>query len=138
MSKLVTPQDSAGSAGKPPARVGPDFRQHLWPWLTLAALLVLTVCQLRVQGRRWWCACGQFYPWSGDIWSRHNSQHLFDPYSFTHVLHGMVFCGLLAWACPRIAPAWRLCLAVFFEALWEVVENTDFVIERYRAVTASL
>jgi len=49
----------------------------------------------------------------------------------------MLFCGLLAWAFPRIATAWRFCLATFVEALWEVMENTSFVIERYRAVTAS-
>src|SRR5207244_3579122 len=57
--------------------------------------------------------------WAGDTRSPHNSQHLLDPYSFTHVLHGVVLCGLLTWGCPRLAPPWRLGLAVLVEALWE-------------------
>jgi hypothetical protein len=65
----------------------------------------------------------------------HNSQHFFDPYSFTHVLHGVLLCGLLAWVVPRLAPAWRLWLAVCAEVLWEVFENSAFVIQRYRAAT---
>jgi hypothetical protein len=54
------------------------------------------------------------------------------------VLHGFVFCGLLAWGLPRLAPVWRLSLAVTVEALWEVLENSDFVIRRYREATAAL
>src|SRR5262245_43593717 len=89
----------------------------VWPWIALTTLMVLTAIQLQMQGRQWWCACGQPFLWSCDIWSRHNSQHLFDPYSFTHVLHGMVFCGVLAWLCSRVPPAWRLFLATVAEAL---------------------
>jgi hypothetical protein len=33
---------------------------------------------------------------------------------------------------------WRLVLAVAIEAAWEVIENTNFVIERYREATAAL
>src|SRR5262249_30677992 len=110
----------------------------IWPWIALTMLMALTAIQLHMQGRQFWCACGQPFLWSGDIWSRHNSQHLFDPYSFTHVLHGMIFCGFLAWLCPRAPPAWRLFLATVAEALWEIAENTDYVIGRYRAATASL
>src|SRR5262249_22733169 len=57
---------------------------------------------------------------------------------FTHVLHGLLFCGVLAWALPRVAPTLRLCLAVGIECLWEVWENSAFVIERYRAAAAAL
>jgi hypothetical protein len=104
----------------------------------MAAVLAATVCQLRSQGRLWWCSCGQLYPWSNDVWSSHNSQHLFDPYSFTHILHGVVLYGLLAWAWPKASPAWRLCLAISIEAVWEVFENTDFTIHRYRMLTIAL
>lgn len=66
--------------------------------------------------------------WHGNIWSYHNSQHLLDPYSFTHVLHGVVFCGLVWLAFPRIRLVWRLWIASTIEALWEILENTNFII----------
>ena len=61
-----------------------------------------------------------------------------DPYSFTHVLHGVVLCGLLSWTCRVLTPPWRLCLAISIEALWEVFENSNFAIQRYRALTAAV
>ena len=108
------------------------------PWLAIAAVLVGTAYQLRSQGRLWWCSCDYLLVWSGDPWSSDNSQHLLDPYSFTHVLHGFVLCGLLALIAPRLSPVWQLWLAVSIEALWEVVENSEFVIRRYREETAAL
>jgi hypothetical protein len=114
------------------------LRDGLGPWLALAGILAAAVLLLRYEGRLWWCACGQLYPWVSDPRGPHNSQHLLDPYSFTHVLHGVLLCGLLAWAVPRLPPAWRLVLAVLAEALWEVFENSAFVIGRYRAATAAV
>src|SRR5207249_2408165 len=67
----------------------------------------------------------------------HTSRHLFDPYSFTHFSHGLLFFWLFAWAFPRLSPAWRLCLAVTLEGAWELLENSDFVIQRFRAATVS-
>ncbi len=110
----------------------------VWPSLAIVAVILLTAYQLHNQGRLWRCSCGYVLLWSGNIWSADNSQHLFDPYSFTHLLHGFVFCGLLAWSVPRLSSGWRLWLAVFFEALWEVIENTEFIIGRYREATAAL
>jgi len=112
--------------------------RRLWPWLIVAVILVAAVFRLRSQGRLWFCSCGYFLPWSSDAWSADNSQHLFDPYSFTHVLHGFLFWWLLTWALPRVPVAWRFCLAISLEALWEVVENANFVIERYREATLAL
>jgi hypothetical protein len=106
--------------------------------VAILAVGVVAVALLRIEGRRWWCACGQPFLWAGDVWSPHNSQHLFDPYSFTHVLHGLVLCGLFAWALPRLAVPWRLCLVLGLEAAWEIVENSNFVIQRYREATVSL
>jgi hypothetical protein len=108
------------------------------PVLALFAIVAATVIELRFQGRRWWCACGQPNLWSGDIHSEHNSQHLLDPYSFTHILHGVVWYAVLSRITPRLALVWRFSLAVALAAAWEMMENTDFVIERYRNATASL
>ena len=108
------------------------------PWLVILAVLLATAYQLRSQGRLWWCSCDYLLLWSGEAWSSDNSQHLFDPYTFTHVLHGFIFCGLLALIVPRLPAVWRLTSAIAIEALWEIVENSEFVIRRYREETAAL
>jgi hypothetical protein len=115
-----------------------DGMQRVWPWLAVFAVVVAAAFELRRQGRLWVCSCGRFIPWVGDAWSQHTSQQLFDPYTFTHVLHGFIFCGLLAWMLPHLSWRWRLWLAVAAESLWEVIENTEFVIRRYRETTAAL
>lgn len=113
-------------------------RRKLWPWLAIAIVLLLTAYQLHSQGRLWVCSCGYLSLWVGDIWSSDNSQHLLDPYSFTHGLHGFVFYWLLAWSLPGLLRVWRLWLAVVIEAVWEVVENSEFIIQRYREATLAL
>ena len=120
-----------------------EKRRHgaRWGWRTwaaTAAMLAATALALRWQGRLWACACGRALFWTSDAWSSDTSQHLFDPYAFTHVLHGIIFCGLLALLLPRLPRAHRFLLAVAAEAVWEVVENTRFVIDRYREATAAL
>jgi hypothetical protein len=116
----------------------PRVRKTYWPWLATGAILLCTVVLLRAEGRSWWCACGQAFLWTSEAYGPHTSQHVLDPYSLTHVLHGVLLCGLLAWGLPRMPPAWRLVLAACAEALWEVFENSTFVIQRYRTATAAL
>jgi hypothetical protein len=99
---------------------------------------VVTVGVLRAEGRRWWCACGQLYPWVSDVWTKHCSQHLADPYSLTHISHGLIFCVVLALVTRRWPAAWRLCVAVALASGWEVLENSPFIIDRYRQETMSL
>lgn len=112
--------------------------RRVLPWLAIVVVLVGTAYLLRSQGRLWLCSCGYVLPWSSDPWSSDNSQHLLDPYSFTHVLHGFLLCGLLALIVPKLSAVWQLWLAVSVEAVWEVVENSEFVIRRYREETAAL
>jgi len=102
------------------------------------SIIGLAVVSLRLEGQRWWCRCGRLYPWSGGIHSAHNSQHLLDPYSFTHVLHGLILYALLRPLAKRLGPGTRLVIALAIEALWEVVENSGAVIERYRQATIAL
>jgi hypothetical protein len=113
---------------------GGSWRGRL-PWLLTMVVLAVQVLILYLEGRIWWCACGLWNVWDGDIWSVHNSQHWLDPYSFTHVLHGVLLCGVLAWLAPRWTLTWRLALAVVLEAGWEVLENSAFIIQRYREAT---
>ena len=115
-----------------------DLKRRVWPWLAVVAVLGAAAVLLRWQGRLWLCDCGRFRLWLGDAWGSETSQQLFDPYSFTHVLHGFALCGLLALLLPRANWRWRVALAVAAEAVWEVFENTQYVINRYRETTAAL
>ena len=112
--------------------------KRLWPALAIFASFVAVAILLRLEGRLWICACGNLQAWAGKVCSSDNSQHFLDPYSFTHVLHGFLFFWLIAWLAPRLKPSWQLTLAIAVEALWEVFENTNFVIDRYRSETAAL
>ena len=112
--------------------------KKLWPPLAVSAIMLATALALRAQGRLWLCDCGRFRLWTGEAWGAETSQQLFDPYSLTHVLHGFAFAGLLALVAPRLAARWRLTLTAALEAAWEIVENTSYVIDRYREATAAL
>jgi hypothetical protein len=114
------------------------LRANRWPALACGALLVLHPIVLRFEGRRWWCACGRPFLWASDVHSRHCSQHLADPYSFSHIEHGILFYGLFTWLWPRMSVGWRFFLCLVIEVAWEIAENTNWVIDRYRAATVSL
>ena len=115
-----------------------QLRIPLWTLgLTLVLLLVMSGV-LSSMGRVLWCACGTYWPWSSDIWSTHNSQHVLDPYTFSHILHGVLFYGLfrLILGEGRIAARWLGALTL--EISWEVLENSSFIINKYRESTISL
>lgn len=107
--------------------------------LAMQILIVLAVpLTLRAWGHPWWCSCGSPWPGSADVWSQHNSQHLFDPYSVSHILHGIIFYWGFTLMAPRSPALVRSLGAIVIEATWEILENTDFVIRRYREATTSL
>ena len=112
--------------------------RRLWPALAIVASFIATAMLLRFEGRLWICACGSLKIWSGQVCSANNSQHFLDPYSFTHLLHGFLFFWLIALLLRRLSSGWQLALAVAVEACWEVFENTNFIIDRYRSATAAL
>ena len=113
--------------------------RSLAPTIGTLVVLLLMALLLRAEGRMFFCACGEFRFWVSDTCSSNNSQQLFDPYSFTHVLHGFLLFWLIALLLRRrVAPGWQFVLAIALEAAWEVLENTPFVIDRYRAETAAL
>ena len=106
--------------------------------VAIAVVLLLTVVTLRVEGRLFLCTCGHFALWTSDTCSSNTSQQLLDPYSFTHVLHGFLFFWLIALLFRRLSANWQVCLALLIEGAWEMLENTPFVINKYRTETAAL
>jgi hypothetical protein len=127
-----------GSAG----RASADTTVARWPSgraLAFAVVIVATAATvLLAMGRVPICKCGYVKPWHGVVASAENSQHLSDWYTFSHVIHGFAFYGL-SWLLLRRAPiGTRLIAAIVVESGWEILENTDFIINRYREATISL
>jgi len=109
------------------------------PYVLSAAAAVLMTVGLDRMGRLPWCKYGDIRVFVSEAWnSPHTSQHLFDPYTFTHVLHGVMFFWLASLIFREAASGWRFFVAVVAEAGWEVFENSTHVIEKYRANTISL
>jgi hypothetical protein len=105
-------------------------------------LIALTAAILLMMGRTPICTCGTVELWHGTVKDSGNSQHLADWYTPSHVIHGFLFyCGAWMMGVLRgkaLPFGIALLLAIGLEAAWEIAENTDMIIDRYRATTIAL
>lgn len=104
-----------------------------------AVIAAVMAAILRLDGRIWWCKLGDRSIYINDAWnSSHTSQHLSDPYTFTHILHGVLAFWIARLIFKNMSPYWQLTIAAAVEAGWELLENSNYVIEKYRENTAAL
>ena len=101
-------------------------------------IVVLTAVILLWMGRNPICECGTVKFWHGETVSSENSQHIADWYTPSHILHGLVFYAFLWLILRRASLGSRLVIATAIEAAWEIAENTDTIIDRYREATIAL
>lgn len=118
-------QDSEGPRGTAPLSLGAVVLLSLGVIAAQAAILF-------AMGQPAICACGYVKLWHGLASSPETSQHISDWYTFSHVLHGVIFYALLKLAFPRASTPVLFIAALGIEAVWEIAENTPMIVDRYR------
>ncbi len=106
--------------------------------LLAVGVIVATALTEWGMGRSVFGPDGQFGLWEGDTWSAGCSQRVADAYAFSHIIHGMLFYGLLWLVARRLPVSARYLIAVVLEAGWELLENSPIIINRYREATMAL
>jgi len=114
------------------------LKQYRWIIATFIAVFVLTTGIELWMRRSPLGPDGKFGLWEGDIWSSENSQRFADPYSFSHLVHGILFYGFLWLVVRKLPIRYRLLIALAVEAGWELLENSPLIINRYREATIAL
>lgn len=113
-----------------------------WPWGNILLIIGITAAIqaviLYMMGRVPVCECGTIRLFVNEVNSNENSQQFFDWYTLSHIIHGFLFYGLFWLIAPKAPLHVRLLLALGLEIGWELVENSNFIIDRYRANTSSV
>lgn len=105
--------------------------------LLVAGFVGATAIILYTMGQPLICKCGYVKLWHGVVISSENSQHLSDWYTPSHIIHGILFFGLFTFLLKKASLKLRLALSLVLECAWEILENTDMIINRYREATIS-
>jgi hypothetical protein len=102
----------------------------------VVGVLAVFALALFLMGQPVMCPCGYVQLWHSGT-GEYSSMHLLDWYTWSHVIHGFIFYGLLSWLFPSWPRIARITVAIVPEVAWELVENSPWVIEYYRTQTAA-
>ncbi len=114
------------------------FQKYLFSFLSLIFVLFVVAIVEYSTGRSIFGPDGKFGFWDGDVWSSENSQRVADAYSFSHIIHGILFYGFFWLIARKIPLRYRLLGALMLEGGWELLENSPIIINRYREATIAL
>lgn len=107
-------------------------------WIAGILIIAATAVILLAMGRVPICECGAVELWSPPEDLAGNSQHVADWYTPSHIIHGFLFYWIL-WLLLRARPVGeRALMALLVESMWEIVENSPWVIDRYREATIAV
>jgi hypothetical protein len=109
--------------------------QNIWTWRIVYLAFAAITFQVTVLfwfGQPPICECGYVKLWEGVVLSVGNSQHISDWYTFSHMIHGVLFFFIFSALFPRLSIGWRFLIALGLEVGWEILENTPYVINWYR------
>lgn len=101
-------------------------------WLIVLLLFTVQGSVLYYLGQPIISRTGGIRLWCGDPQDKENSQHIADWYTFSHIIHGILFYWILGLVLPNSSLALRFLLSMILEIMWEIAENTPMVINRYR------
>jgi hypothetical protein len=104
----------------------------VWFYPAALALIALQIAVLHHFGQPSFSRSGRILLWVNDVWSSETSQQIADWYSFSHIIHGFIFFGVLHLVAPRLPVATRLLIAMGVEIAWEITENSPATIQHYR------
>lgn len=104
----------------------------LWIIVGVLGILLAHAALLSYMGQPLACECGPALWYGGPALDPQNSQQFGDWYSLSHIIHGILFYALLTLLFPRMPVAVRILGAMAIEMSWELLENTDMVINYYR------
>lgn len=104
----------------------------IWFYPAALALVAIQIAVLHNFGQPAFSTSGRLMLWVNDVWSNETSQQFADWYSFSHIIHGFIFFGILHLVAPRLPVAARLLIAMGVEIAWEITENSPATIQHYR------
>lgn len=114
------------------------FRKY--SFYLLSAIIVFGIVGLieYSTGRSVFGPDGRFGWWDSNIWGSENSQRVADAYSFSHIIHGILFYAFFWLIARRLPLKYKFLWALLLEWGWELLENSPIIINRYREATIAL